>query len=52
VVRAIGPHTEADPVATLAQYLVTSGNAIGRGPYYRVAGDRHGTNLYAVLAGG
>src|SRR6516225_5615343 len=51
VVRTIGPHTEADPVAILAQYLVATGNAIGRGPHYRVEGDRHGTNLYAVLVG-
>jgi hypothetical protein len=51
VVRAIGPHTEADPVAILAQYLVAAGNAIGRGPHYRVERDRHGANLYAVLVG-
>jgi hypothetical protein len=51
VVHAIGPHTEADPVAILAQYLVAAGNAIGHGPYYRVEGDRHTANLYAVLVG-
>jgi hypothetical protein len=51
VVRTIGPHTEADPVAILAQYLVATGNAIGRGPHYRVEGDRHGANLYAILVG-
>jgi hypothetical protein len=51
VVRAIGPHTEADPVAILIHYLVAAGNAIGRGPHYRVEGDRHGTNLFAVLVG-
>jgi hypothetical protein len=33
------------------QYLVAAGNAIGRGPYYRVEGDRHTANLYAVLVG-
>ena len=31
VVQAIGPHTEADPVAIVAQYLIAAGNAIGRG---------------------
>ena len=51
VVRAIEPHTEADPVAILVQYLVAAGNAIGRGPHYRVEGDRHGPNLFAVLVG-
>jgi hypothetical protein len=51
VVRAIAPHTEADPVAILVQYLVAAGNAIGRGPHYRIEGDRHGANLYAVLVG-
>jgi hypothetical protein len=51
VVRAVGPATEADPVAVLAQYLVAAGNAIGRGPHYRVEGDRHCANLYAVLVG-
>jgi hypothetical protein len=51
VVWAIGPHTEADAVAILAQYLVAVGNAIARGPHYRVEGDRHGANLYAVLVG-
>jgi hypothetical protein len=51
VVQAIGPHTEADIVAILAQYIVAVGNAIGRGPHYRVEGDRHGTNLYAILVG-
>lgn len=51
VVRAIAPNTEADPVAILAQYLVAAGNAIGRGPHYRVEGDRHGPKLFAVLVG-
>ena len=51
VVRAIGPHTEADPVAILVQFLASVGNAIGRGPHYRVEGDRHGPNIYAVLVG-
>lgn len=51
VVRSIEPHTEADPVAILTQFLVAVGNAIGRGPYYRVEGDRHGCNLFAVLVG-
>jgi hypothetical protein len=51
VVRTIEPHTEADPVAILVQYLTAVGNAIGRGPYYQVEGDRHGPNLFVVLVG-
>jgi hypothetical protein len=51
VVRAIAPHTEADPVAILSQHLVAFGSAVGRGPYYAVEGDRHGPNLYAVIVG-
>jgi hypothetical protein len=51
VVRAIGPHTEADPVAILVQFMGAAGNAIGRGPHYRVEADRHGPNVFAVLVG-
>jgi hypothetical protein len=51
VVRAIAPHTEADPAAILIQYLVAFGSVVGRGPYYAVEGDRHGPNLYAVIVG-
>lgn len=51
VVREIGPHTEAHPVALLIQFLVFFGNAIGIGPYYQVEADRHYTNLYVVIVG-
>jgi hypothetical protein len=51
IVRAIQPHTEADPIAILIQLLAAAGNAIGRGPYYQVEGDRHGPNIYAILVG-
>jgi hypothetical protein len=37
IVRAIKPHTEADPVAVLVSLLSAFGNACGRGPYIRVA---------------
>src|SRR5262249_45663977 len=46
VVRAVGPETEADPVAVLAQLLAAFGSAVGRGPYYQVEGDRHHANLF------
>src|SRR5215472_15610619 len=51
IVRAISPHSEADPAALLIQLLASAGNAVGRGPYYQVEGDRHGPNIYAVLVG-
>ena len=51
VVRAIEPHTEADPVAILIQFLTSVGNIIGRCPYYQVESDRHRTNLFCVMVG-
>jgi Protein of unknown function (DUF3987) len=51
VVRSIEPHTESDPIAILVQYLVQFGNAVGRKPYYQEEGDKHFTNLFAVLVG-
>jgi hypothetical protein len=51
IVRAIEPHTEADPAALLIQLLVGFGNLVGRGPYTAVEADRHGVNLFAALVG-
>lgn len=51
LVRLIEPHTEADPAALLIQFLVAVGSVIGRGPHYLVEGDRHHTNLFAVIVG-
>lgn len=51
IVRLIEPHTEADPIAVLAQLLVALGNAIGRTPYAQVEADKHHTNTYLVLVG-
>lgn len=50
-VRAIGPHTEADPAAILIQLLTAFGNACGRGPGFMVESDQHGTNEFAVIVG-
>jgi hypothetical protein len=38
VVRTLEPHSEADPIALLAHFLVMFGNAVGRGPHVRVGG--------------
>jgi hypothetical protein len=51
IVRTIEPHTEADPAALLVQLLVVCGHVIGRGPHFVAEGDRHYTNLFAVLVG-
>ncbi|MGE5593429.1 MAG: hypothetical protein ACM3X3_07080 [Betaproteobacteria bacterium] len=51
IVRAIEPHTEADPVALLVQFLIAFGNAAGRGPHFTAEADRHGLNLFACLVG-
>jgi hypothetical protein len=51
VVRSIEPHSEADPAALLVQFHIAFGNACGRGAGFRVEGDLHATNLYAVLVG-
>jgi hypothetical protein len=51
LVRAIDPHTEADPVAILLHFLTFFGNAIGRGPRYRVEGTDHATNLFTAIVG-
>jgi hypothetical protein len=51
VVRAIDPHSEADPVALLIQFLVCAGNVIGNCPYYQVESDHHHANLFVTLVG-
>jgi len=51
IVRAIEPHTEADPVAVLMNLLCAYGNAIGRGAHMRVEGDIHNLKLYTGLVG-
>lgn len=50
-VGMVEPHTEADPVALLGQFLTYFGNAIGPGPYYQVEGDRHHANLFLTPVG-
>jgi len=51
IVETIEPHTEADPVAVLVQFLVAFGSIVGRSPHYRIEGDRHTSNLFAVMVG-
>ena len=51
IVHAIEPHTEADPVALLTQFLVGFGNVVGREPHWTAENNRHGLNLFVVLVG-
>lgn len=47
----IAPNTEADLAAVLSQFLTAFGALVGRGPHFRVEGDEHHVNLYALLVG-
>lgn len=51
IVAAIAPHTEADPVALLAQLLVAAGAAVGRGAWFAVEATRHHPNEFLTLVG-
>lgn len=51
VVRAIEPHTEADPVALLVQFLTAFGSCIGRRAHFTAEADQHFGNLFVVLVG-
>jgi hypothetical protein len=50
-VRLWEPHTEADRVALLGQFLAFFGHAIGHGPFFATGGDEHHTNIYVALVG-
>lgn len=51
IVRAIEPHTEADPVAVLAHVLAGYGSMIGRRAHYCVEETEHRASDYYVLVG-
>jgi len=51
LVRALAPHTEADPAAVLLQFLAAFGNLVGPAPHCRVGTTRHGLNLFVILVG-
>lgn len=51
IVAALAPHTEADPVAILAQALVAAGATIGRGAHFAVEASLHHPNEYVLLVG-
>jgi hypothetical protein len=51
IVRAVDPHTEADPVAVLVQFLVAFANLVGRRAHFAVGATRHFLNLFVALTG-
>jgi hypothetical protein len=51
IVRILEPHTEADPVALLVQFLVAVGNCIGRTAYLMGGSARHYLNLFVAVVG-
>lgn len=51
VVRAVEPHSEADPAAVLMNLLCGFGNAAGRGAFVRAGADFHHLKLNAALVG-
>src|SRR3954451_24410059 len=51
IVRAIGPHTEADPSALLIQFLVAFGFVAGRRAFFVADGARHFPNLFVMVVG-
>jgi hypothetical protein len=52
IVAKIAPHTEADPVAILAQLLVCCGALIGRGAHFQVEATLHHPNEFVKLEQG
>ena len=50
-VRAIEPHSEADPAGLLLQFLIGFGNALGSGLSVLADGHHHHANEYAVTVG-
>jgi hypothetical protein len=51
VIHSLAPHSEADPVALLLQFLAAFGNLAGSGPHSLVGSTPHGLNLFVVLVG-
>ena len=51
VVKAVEPHTEADPVAVLVSLHAAFGNAIGQGAYFKVGPTFHQAKLFVALVG-
>lgn len=51
IVRAVEPHSEADPAALLALALAAFGSACGRRPGWKISGTFHATNVFVLVIG-
>ncbi len=51
VIQAIEPHSEADPIALLINFLTAFGSVIGDKPHFQVEADKHPCRLFAILVG-
>lgn len=51
VIRAIDPHTESDPVATLINFLTAYGNIIGDSAHFVAGAKKHPARIFAVVVG-
>lgn len=51
MIHAIAPHTEADPIAILVQFLIAFGNLLGRKPHWKIGATRHCLNLFGCIVG-
>lgn len=51
IVRTIEPHSEADPVALLLNFLTAFGSIIGDKAHFRVEADKHPMRLFCALVG-
>ncbi len=49
--HTVDPHTEADQAAVLFTYLSVAGNALGRGAYVKVGGEKHHAKINFVAVG-
>ena len=50
-VRTVAPHSEADPVALLVNFIVAFAAMVGPLPYYVVESTRHYALLFALIVG-
>ena len=51
IVMAADPHSEADRVAVLVQFLAGFANAVGRGPHWVAGATKHYLSIYIALVG-
>lgn len=51
IVKAIEPHSEADPIAILVQFLAAFGNLIGKRPHFIVEDGYHALKINPILIG-